>query len=251
MMNAFRFVSVIGFALLTLSGCAQKQPKVTISNSPTPAITPTPTFSPSPKDLKEAGKYRQLGLQYRHQGRYNEAIKVLSDGVKLDPNNLSGRVLLGWTLHLAQQEQAASDALRQTLTLDPNYVPALNALGIVYLVSGDLQAAVTTHTQAAKLKSNNEIAYYNLCLAYHRLKEYEKAIANGKQAASLEPNNPHPWVALAIAYWDKGDKVMAQQAYYKTVALDSRYRTQAFLTELKQAGFSQPQIQVTKQVLKY
>lgn len=249
-MNSFIAIVTTTITLLILSGCAKEQSKAFVSNSPTSSSSIT-LIAPSPSkiDAIAAQKHRQIGLQERERGRYPQAIKALGKSVALDPQNLSGRVILGWTFHLARQEKMAVSVLRQALEQNPNYIPALNALGIVYLVGGELQAAVTTHTKAAFLQPDNEVAYYNLCLAYHRLKQYERAIASGKQAIKLEPDNPHPWVALAIAYWGEGEKSLAQQIYRKAISLDARYREPWFLAHLEQAGFSQEQIQLTQRIV--
>lgn len=196
-----------------------------------------------------ASEYRALGLSYRASERYSEAIAALKKSVELEPQNLSGRVLLGWTQHLAGQEDAAVASLLQVLYRAPASVPALNALGIVYLVTGKLNAAVIVHTWAAMLEPENEIAYYNLSLAFHRLQLYVQAIATAKKAVTLEPANPHPLVALAIAHWDKGDRILAKQVYGKAQNLDPRYRNPAFLADLKKAGFSSSQIQTTERIL--
>ncbi|NJL84065.1 MAG: tetratricopeptide repeat protein, partial [Chloroflexaceae bacterium] len=192
---------------------------------------------------------RQSGLAARAGDRYPEAIADLEKAVVLDPDNLSGHVLLGWTLHLAGQSDTAKTALKQALKRDPTHIPALNALGIVYLVAGNLPEAIATHQQALSLKSDNEIARYNLSLAFHRLQDYNQAILNAEAATTLEPHNPHPWVALAIAHWDKGDKAAAQAAYQQATALDARYRDRPFLAHLKNAGFAPAQIQTTQQIL--
>lgn len=196
-----------------------------------------------------ADKYRTLGLSYRSSEKYAEAIAALKKSVEIEPRNASGRVLLGWTQHLAGQEEAATWSLLQALYTQPVSVPALNALGIVYLVSGQLNAAVFVHTWAAVLEPKNEIPYYNLSLAFHRLRSFDLAIATAKKAAALEPTNPHPVVALAIAYWDKGDRTFAKRIYYRTQNLDSRYMNSAFLVELQKAGFSSDQIQTAERVL--
>ncbi|MBW4488443.1 MAG: tetratricopeptide repeat protein [Trichocoleus desertorum ATA4-8-CV12] len=196
-----------------------------------------------------ASEYRQLGLTYRAQARYAEAIAAFQQAVELEPNNLSGRITLGWTQHLAGQELAAMESLFQGLYRDPNSVPALNALGIVYLVQGDLSSAVITHSWAAWLEPNNEIPYYNLSLAAHRLREYGWASLAARRAAALEPNNPHPWVALAIIHWGGGDREAAIQAYEQALALNGSYSDRAFLPELKTAGFSAEQIQQVEQIL--
>ena len=196
-----------------------------------------------------ANEYRALGLSYRASERYPEAIAALKKSVELEPRNSSGRVLLGWTQHLAGQENAATWSLLQALYVKPVTVPALNALGIVYLVSGQLNAAVFVHTWAAILEPKNEIPYYNLALAFHRLQSYDLAIATAKKAAVLEPSNPHPIVALAIAYWDKGDRTFAKRIYHRAQNLDSRYMNSAFLVELQKAGFSSNQIQTAESIL--
>jgi tetratricopeptide (TPR) repeat protein len=197
-----------------------------------------------------AGDYRQLGLSYRQQALYPEAIAAFQKAVALEPDNLDGRVLLGWTLHQAGRRAQAASELLETLYRNPLDVPAANALGIVYLVEGHLLSAVVTHTWAEWLKPDNEIAHYNLSLAYQRLQMYEPAIAHAMEAAKLEPSNPHPLVALAIAQWDRGDRVKAQQTYRQAIEIDGRYQDTAFLTYLDEAGFSPGQIERSQQVLK-
>ena len=197
----------------------------------------------------KAGDYRQLGLSYRQEGRYPEAIAAMQKSVELEPQHLMGRVNLGWTLHLAGKEQEAARSLWQAIYQKPMFVPAYNALGIVYLVDSNLTAAVLVHTWAAILKPDNEIAYFNLSLALHRLQIYKLAITTANRAAILEPSNPHPLVASAIAYWDSGNKDTAKKVYAKAINLDSRYSDRAFLSHLKQAAFNQEQIQKTEQIL--
>lgn len=195
----------------------------------------------------QASKYRELGLLYQQQQRYPEAIATMKKSVELDPQNIIGRVNLGWTEHLAGQEKTAAESLLQAAYRNPHSVPTFNALGIVYLVGGDLTSAVAAHTWAAILKPDNEIAYYNLSLSYHRLRQYAFAAIAANLAAKLEPTNPHPFVALAIAHWG-GQKNLSTKAYRQALKLDSRYSDRAFLSHLQKAGFSREQIQTTEQV---
>lgn len=207
-------------------------------------------FSAAPPGLAQsAADYRQQGLNLRDQERYPEAIAALQKSVELEPNNLSGRVLLGWTQHKAGQQEEATATLVAALTLNPFEVPTLNALGIVYLVEGKLSNAIATHSWAALLKPNNEIAYYNLSLAFERIQQYDWAIAAAQAAAKLEPDNPHPPVAAAIAHWGNGDINQAQAMFRQAIGLDSRYNDPGFLTYLDEAGFSQDQIVKSQTVL--
>ncbi|MBF2066036.1 MAG: tetratricopeptide repeat protein [Calothrix sp. C42_A2020_038] len=207
------------------------------------------TFSNSVVAANTASEYRQLGLLYRKQGRNQEAIAAMRKSVELEPQNPTGKINLGWTLHLSGQRQEAAQYLWQAVSQQPFKDSAYNALGIVYLVDGNLTAAVAIHTWAIILKPQNEVAYYNLSLALHRLKIFNLAIATANYAASLEPNNPHPLVASAIVYWDSGNHNLAVNAYKKAIYLDNRYRNNSFLAHLQQAAFCQEQINTVKQIL--
>ncbi|MBE9179644.1 tetratricopeptide repeat protein [Oculatella sp. LEGE 06141] len=196
-----------------------------------------------------ASHYRELGLRYRQQGQFPEAIAAFQTSVELEPDNLAGRVTLGWTLHLADRDREAAIALQETLQRDPFYVPALNAAGIVYLVNDDWLAAALTHTWAILLSPDNEIAYYNLSLACQQMQQTDCAIATAQTAAKLEPENPHPLVALAIAQQQQGTHAIAHRTYQQAVELDTRYRNRDFLNGLTASGFSPQQIEQAKQLL--
>jgi tetratricopeptide (TPR) repeat protein len=227
----------------------------------------------NPGLAQTAGEYRQRGLSYRNQGQLPEAIEALEQAVALEPANLSGRVLLGWTLHLAGNENRAATILDENRHRDPFHLETLNALGIVYLVQGKLWAAAGTHTWAGLLKPDNEIAFYNLSLAFQGLALYDWSIATAEYASVLEPQNPHPLVALALAYDSRSSGLgnaslstpnavspavdQAPQAPLQTVlktildqtiALDDRYQDLVFLEHLQEAGFSEAQIQQVKDI---
>ncbi len=203
----------------------------------------------SQADQRAADEYRQLGLSYRKQERFDDAIAALQQSVKLDPKNIDGRIILGWTQHLAKKHDAAATSLWEAIYRSPTSLQAFNAIGIVYLVRGDLPQSVVLHSWAAILKTDNEIAHYNLSLAYQRLKQYDLAIAYAQKAIELEPSNPHPFVALAIAQWTSGDQTGAKKTFRDAIGVDVRYRSSDFLNFLNEAGFSNDQIQISKQVL--
>lgn len=217
------------------------------------AANPKPNSAQSAKtsqaDKQAAEEYRQLGLAYRKQERLDDAIAALQKAVTLDPQNIDGRVILGWTQHLAKRHDTAAASLWEAIYRSPTSLQAFNAIGIVYLVRGDLPQSVVLHSWAALLKTDNEIAHYNLSLAYQRLQQYDLAIAYAKNAIELEPTNPHPFVALAIAQWTSGNQPSAKKTFRDAIGVDARYRSSEFLNFLNEAGFSNDQIQTAKQIL--
>lgn len=186
---------------------------------------------------------REKGIAARDRGDLTEAIAQFQQAVKREPRNLTGLVSLGWTLHLAKQDEAAAAVLERTLWVDPYHAPTFNALGIVYLKNNDLLRSVLTHRWAAAIQPNNEIAHYNLSLAYQRLKQFDEAIAAAKTAIRLEPDNPHPLLALAIAYLEKGDREEAKQVFRQAIEMNPLYASRGGLDYLADAGFSAGQIE--------
>ncbi len=196
-----------------------------------------------------AADYRLQGLAYRQQGRFDDAIALFQQAIELEPANIDGRVLLGWTQHLHQQRAAAIATLRTTAYQSPLSAEPFNALGIVYLVEGHLDDAVMTHHWAALLMPDNEIAYFNLSLAYQRLERFDWAIVNAQQAAALEPTNPHPRIALAIAQWSAGDHHAAQASFAEALTLAPYYSDEDGLQYLSAAAFSPDQIAISRTIL--
>ncbi len=236
------------FSLLNLLTCISLIPQLTVLAA-NPKANTSLANQISPVDQRAADEYRQLGLSYRKQERFDDAIAALQQSVRLDPQNIDGRIILGWTQHLAKKHEAAATSLWEAIYRSPTSLQAFNAIGIVYLVRGDLPQSVVLHSWAALLKTDNEIAHYNLSLAYQRLKKYDLAIAYAQKASKLEPSNPHPLVALAIAQWTSGDQSGAKKTFRDAISVDVRYRSSDFLSFLNEAGFSNEQIQIAKQVL--
>ena len=246
----------LGLVCLSVAACFQSPDRATEStvldsiarenrSSAQESSRSVEVTAPTPSEVAAAAQYRQLGLDLRGQGQLDEAISAFRQGTMLDPTNLDGYVILGWTLHLMGQPEAAIEALQAALTDDETHVPALNALGIVYLVNGQLNHAKLTHLQAVDLQPDNEIAQYNLSLTYQRLEEFELAVQHARRATELEPGNPHPWVALAIAFQSQQRSDAARDAYAQAVQLDARYSENTHLAHLSQAGFSPSQIELS------
>lgn len=236
--------SAIGMAIMAIA------PHAVLSQSiPSQKINTAEQSAEQRANKRAADAYRQSGLDYRRQERFEEAISDLQKSVSLDPQNIDGRIILGWTQHLAKQRDAAAVSLWEAIYRSPTSLQAFNAIGIVYLVRGDLPQAVLLHSWAAMLKSDNEIAHYNLSLAYHRLQQYDLAIAYAQKASELEPSNPHPFVAQAIAHWSSGDLANGKKLFNQAIAIDARYRSADFLNFLNEAGFSDDQIQTSKIIL--
>ena len=79
--------------------------------------------------LKKAEEYCNLGAAYRAKGKYDKAIKVYNQAIKLDPDYAQAYHGLGVTYHIKEENahynyDKAIEAYKKAIKLDPNYVKA-------------------------------------------------------------------------------------------------------------------------------
>ena len=168
-MNSYRILTIlIIFSSPVFWGCSPPSPP---KKEPTAEMLVSPSPSPiiSASDIKAANRYRQLGLQYRQQGDLVKSIEALKKSVQLNPNHLDGRVILGWTQHLAKQPLAAQTTLEETIKIAPDHVAAYNALGIAQVKLGWASDTISVYGSAGGVlaHSNTTITGGLWQLGYH------------------------------------------------------------------------------------
>ncbi|MDQ6677557.1 MAG: tetratricopeptide repeat protein [Acidobacteriota bacterium] len=97
-------------------------------------------------------------------GRRPEAIAVLGEFIRVNPNNAEGRLLLGSLLMEQGRKEQSIEHLRAAVRLRPNSEEAHNALGEAYNKFGDTSEARAAFEKAVRLKPDYGIAQSNLGL---------------------------------------------------------------------------------------
>jgi tetratricopeptide (TPR) repeat protein len=140
-----------------------------------------------------------LGIVYRAQGRYEEAIAAYQRAIELDP------------------EDAAPH----------------NGLGIVYRAQGRHEEAIAAYQRAIALDPEDADYHNNLGIAYQHAGRYEEAIAAYQRAIELDPEYAVPRVGLAGVYRHIGDtdassrhveqsrRLLAPDDYYNKACIES------------------------------
>ncbi len=81
----------------------------------------------------------RLADQYRHEGRYEEAAELITEGLRVAPNIAVGHLLDAY-LHVVFREMpAAKTSFRRVLALDPYHPRALFGLARIALEEGDIE----------------------------------------------------------------------------------------------------------------
>ena len=157
-----------------------------------------------------------IGKSYFEKEEYKEAIKVLLELVKLNPNNEEGLGILGASyFHNGQCEEAKKIALKLT-ELNPNNYDGWASLGVSYFGNGDYDKAIEYLLKAIELNPK-EFEYYDwLSASYSENGEYDKAIEYLLKAIELNPDEPDNYWELGWLYEKNNQKEEAFKSFMKT-----------------------------------
>ncbi|MGD1850473.1 MAG: tetratricopeptide repeat protein [Cyanophyceae cyanobacterium] len=154
-----------------------------------------------------------LGSAYGQQRRYELAIATLEEGLKEEPDELTGRFDLGNAYWMTGKLTNALEQYEQILAQDAEFWPAVNNIGLVRYEQGDVSQAIAQWKQARTF--NETAAEPQLAIAVANYRRYDCAevqnrssavcrnsIAEGRTAINREP--PYSTVEhLVLNLWGK------------------------------------------------
>jgi 4-amino-4-deoxy-L-arabinose transferase-like glycosyltransferase len=165
--------------------------------------------------------YVNYGSELMRLGRPADAVPLLEQASRVNPDDPATRLTLALALQQAQQPQRAIDELRTAIRLDPASASAHVGLAIALHQQGDVNAAIPLYQEAIRLKPDYVEAISNLALAFQRIGEREKALAQFRLAASSarEPRQVmDAEYALAQALLDAGQSTDAIASLERALA---------------------------------
>lgn len=140
----------------------------------------------------------KLGIALKHLSRFEEAVALFREAMKLTPDNLEPRDELA---NLYWQRGEMDEALaicRQTVQLHPQSSQAHNGLGNVYLETGRLDEAVASFEKAVQLQPSNVTADDHRVFSilfhpdYDSARIREETMRWASRHAPPRPVLPHP-----------------------------------------------------------
>jgi tetratricopeptide (TPR) repeat protein len=163
-----------------------------------------------------------MGLFYRNQGQFAEAVKYFQDGVRKDPSSADCLYNLGYIADKQGNYPLAESYLARALRISPNDGDALFELASVRIERSDVAGAVPLLRRCAQLFPDQARVYYKLAMAERSLHESRAAGADLRIFETLA-KNPAP-ASMPFQHF-------LQNVNEKT-SLPSRQRAQLDLSEL-------------------
>ena len=161
------------------------------------------------KEPKHKTVRRHLGFVLAEQEKYDEAIEVLREQVKIDPFEDYAYTLLGNVYWEQEDYTHAEEAYRKQIEVTPLSQLAHSNLAQMLVEAGKYKEAIPELERAISLNSESETLQVSLGRAYLNLGETQKAIAAFEEAVKLDRS---PGTLNDIAYFLSGKGVQLDKA---------------------------------------
>jgi len=137
-------------------------------------------------------------------GRYEEALPLLQDAVRHQPNLPQLQFELGFVFMKLHKNSEAEAAFRKVLELGPEIVGAHFNLALLYRGDGRLDEAILELQRAIAIDPNDPKSAYLLGLIYLQKNDSAQAVRWLKNAVTLRPDYAEAKDALAAAERQSG-----------------------------------------------
>ncbi|HSV43584.1 MAG TPA: tetratricopeptide repeat protein [Candidatus Bathyarchaeia archaeon] len=186
--------------------------------------------------------YQKRGDHYYFQQRYDKAMMMYAEALRLDPTNYEGMLNMATIFSINQKQQEAINILNEIIQMVPDYAPAYMNRGLVFMDMKNLDLALADANEAIRLDVKFANAYMNRGTIYLRMNQKEKAINEYDQAIRLNPFLASAYYNRGLAWARLGNTKAAQQDFRKAIQLNPsddqarRYLMLAEETEIWEQG---------------
>lgn len=165
----------------------------------------------------------ERGLALFNQGKYTEALEVLTQAIKEDPANIRAWNGRGMVKRRLKDLDGAWNDLTKAIELFPRYASAHNNRGRVRADRGDFKGAIADYDRAIEFNPTLSTPYNNRGVAKSKLGDYAGAIADYTRAIELAPKDAVPYANRAADLNRMGDVDGARQDVETALALNPAY----------------------------
>ncbi len=172
----------------------QKNPE---DKDTTPIATPgTETMSEEPEH-EDVNTLLIKGDEYYQNGKYEEAISILSKAIELNPANALLYYARGNTYIKAELFDKAISDFSKAIEINPGYTYAYTQRGFAYSLNGmNYERIISDYSKAIELDPNYTWAYIERANIYYIHGLYNKAYSDYKKATKLDKEAAIPKIML-------------------------------------------------------
>lgn len=169
--------------------------------------------------MKPAEEYEKSGREFWHRGEYEQALKVLQEGLSYYPKNVALRLGVSMAHLRLGNFVVARDALKILAGELPGNGDVLAALSEAYLSLGKKKDALVCIREAARHHGSSPgfLEYLALMLSQHGL--FKESVFYYKLVIKLDPARAYSFFGLGVAYSRMRNPRAAVENLEKAVSL--------------------------------
>jgi len=162
-------------------------------------------------DPGEVHAHYDLGMAMLHQQKLDDAIRHLSEALRLAPQGLDDQYNpivmnyhLGEAMVHAGQTKEAIGYLSRVIATDPNHAQAHYKLAIALADQGKIDEPVEHYREAVRIQPNvdtSPVLHYLLGVNYAQARRFEEAISSTERALSLARANGDSAMIEKLQQW--------------------------------------------------
>lgn len=163
-------------------------------------------------------------IRNRNYQQYNEAEKLLSKALKLEPNSAFILHGLGLVASYKNNHPLAEGYFKKAITLIPTWVYPITSLGNSLRDQGRYKEAISVFEKAIAMTPNFADSYHNLGNVYYDMARYSEAEKLFKKSIAIDTLNTGPELnSLGLLYNERGNIKIAEKYYLASIKSDTTF----------------------------
>jgi len=183
----------------------------------------------------EVEAYERLARLLGGEGRIDEAIEVLKEGLLIDPDAKDIYNVLGASYSMLGKHSDAIAMHQRYVELAPNEPNAHDSLGSSLHWAGNYEEAIEEYQRALEMQPRFEVAVIHLGNAYFQQGQYRKALNQYRRYIEIAPDQlarARGADSIARIYMILGDIRQASAWSHRAMRYENRYIITSFLLDL-------------------
>jgi protein O-mannosyl-transferase len=170
----------------------------------------TNSTSATSRDVEVQTLYQRAQM-YNQSGKYDVAVKMLSEAIEMKSDDYALYLLRGVVYGKQKEYERALADLNYVARARSEWIDVYGNRGNVYRLMGKYDLAIEDYSKVIQLNPNSEKGYYNRGNVYLYKGDAAAAIADYTQALEQNPNMARVYFSRALAYESVGNLKQAYQ----------------------------------------
>jgi len=161
----------------------------------------------SQSDKEKALQLGNKAVELEDEGKFDEALKLLDEALKLDPGNSDILYEKAYSYYGLKQYDKTKNILEKLMQKGKPHELYYDLLGNAYDMSGETDKAVEIYKAGLKDYPNSGRLYLELCVAENNRMNFEQALIYCEKGISVDPKYPSNYYWASKYYCNSSEKV--------------------------------------------